>query len=52
MKHTLTLLLALLLCVAAQAANDFTDDPNAVSLYRHENGAVTTDSIGTNTLQK
>lgn len=32
-------------------ANDFSGDSNCVALYRFENGALTTDSKGTNTLQ-
>lgn len=31
-------------------ANNFTNDTNCVALYRLENGALTADSIGTNTL--
>ncbi len=31
-------------------ANNFADDPNCVALWRCENGALWTDSIGTNTL--
>ena len=43
------LLLVLILCAPAWAANDFTTDANCVSLWRLESGALTTDSIGTNT---
>ena len=31
-------------------ANDFSGDTNCVALYRFENGALTTDTKGTNTL--
>jgi len=31
-------------------SNNFTGDPNCISVYRFENGALTTDSFGTNTL--
>lgn len=44
------LLLVLLLCGSCWAANDFACDPNCVLLWRFENGALETDSIGTNTL--
>jgi len=32
------------------SGNDFSSDPNCVALWRFEDGALTTDSIGTNTL--
>jgi len=44
------LLLILLLCSVCQAANDFSNDVNCVALYRFEDGALTTDTIGSNTL--
>lgn len=44
------LLLVLLLYPACYAVNDFSGDPNCVSLFRMENGALTADSIGSNTL--
>jgi len=44
------LLLILCLCSISYGANNFSGDANCVSLYRMENGALTTDSIGTNTL--
>ena len=31
-------------------ANDFSSDSNCVALWRFESGALTADSIGTNTL--
>jgi len=45
----LATLAMLALCGSAWGANDFTD-PNCVAVYRFENGALTTDSKGTNTL--
>ena len=44
------LLLVLILCAPAWAANDFTSDPNCKLLYRFESGALTADSKGTSTL--
>jgi len=44
------LLLILCLCSACQAANDFSGDANCVAIWRLENGALLTDSKGTNTL--
>jgi hypothetical protein len=44
------LLIFLLLCTCAFAQNDFTTDTDCVALWRFENGALTTDSVGTNTL--
>lgn len=44
------LLLILLLCSTAWAANDFSSDGNCKALFRVESGALTTDSKGTNTL--
>ena len=44
------LLIILCLCSVSQAANVFSADPNCVALYRFEDGALGTDSIGTNTL--
>jgi hypothetical protein len=38
------------LCPLTQAANDFSEDGNCVALWRFENGALTTDSKGSNTL--
>lgn len=37
-------------CVAAHGANDFSGDGNCKALWRFENGALTADSKGTNTL--
>ena len=42
------LLLVLILCAPAWAANVFTTDANCVALWRLESGALATDSIGTN----
>jgi hypothetical protein len=44
------LLIFLLLCTCAFAQNDFTTDTDCVALWRMENGALTTDTIGGNTL--
>ena len=44
------LLLVLILCAPAWGANIFTGDANCVALWNFENGALTTDSISTNTL--
>ena len=44
------LLLVLLMCAPAWSVNDFTGDANVVALWRFENGALTTDSKGANTL--
>jgi hypothetical protein len=42
--------LILLLCRVTWAVNDFSGDPNCKALWSFENGALTTDSIGSNTL--
>ncbi|MFH0981869.1 MAG: LamG domain-containing protein [Planctomycetota bacterium] len=44
------LLFILLLALPGWAANDFISDPNCKAVWRFENGALTTDSKGTNTL--
>lgn len=48
MRFAIVLLLAI--CGSLKAANDFSADANCVALWRFENGALTTDSKGTNTL--
>jgi hypothetical protein len=44
------LLIVLLLCASAFGQNNFGGDSNCKALWRMETGALTTDSIGTNTL--
>jgi len=44
------LLLVLFMCVSIYGANDFSGDANCKALWRFEDGALTTDSKGTNTL--
>jgi hypothetical protein len=50
MKRFLVALTVLNLLTTAEAANDFSADSNCVALWRFENGALTTDSKGGNTL--
>lgn len=44
------ILIVLLLCSSVWAQNDFSADADCVALWSFENGALTTDSIGSNTL--
>lgn len=44
------LILILFLCSVSYAANDFSADANCCAFWGFEDGALTTDSIGTNTL--
>lgn len=44
------ILCSVFLCSIAQAASDFSGDANCKALWRFENGALTADSKGTNTL--
>jgi len=50
MRTWIKIFLILLICSLAQAANDFSGDPNCVALWRFESGALGTDSKNGNDL--